>query len=50
LVNITGPKFVAVAFGTNPEGVIFYLADHVDNLRLPDPSASGVLTVDPSGP
>ena len=28
------PKLVAAAFGMNPEGVMIYLADHVDEGRL----------------
>jgi hypothetical protein len=36
LVNTIDPKIVAAAFGMNPEGVTFYLADHVDDGRLPD--------------
>jgi hypothetical protein len=35
LVNTIDPKLVAAAFGMNPEGVMFYLADHVDDSRLP---------------
>jgi hypothetical protein len=35
LVNTMDPKLVAAAFGMNPEGVMFYLTDHVDDLRLP---------------
>jgi site-specific recombinase XerD len=35
LVNTMDPKLVAAAFGMNPEGVMIYLADHVDNGRLP---------------
>ena len=35
LVNATDPKLVA-AFGMNPEGVMIYLADHVDDGRLPE--------------
>jgi integrase len=35
LVNTIDPKLVAAAFGMNPEGVTFYLADHVDSARLP---------------
>ena len=35
LVNTMDPKLVAAAFGMNPEGVTFYLADHVDDGRLP---------------
>jgi integrase len=37
LVNTMDPKLVAAAFGMNPEGVMFYLADHVNDGRLPDP-------------
>jgi site-specific recombinase XerD len=35
LVNTMDPKLVAAAFGMNPEGVMFYLTDHVDDLRIP---------------
>jgi site-specific recombinase XerD len=35
LVNTTDPKLVAAAFGMNPEGIMLYLADHVDAARLP---------------
>jgi len=35
LVNTTDPKLVAAALGMNPEGVMLYLADHVDHSRLP---------------
>jgi hypothetical protein len=34
LVNTMDPKLVAAAFGMKPEGVMFYLADHVDEPRL----------------
>ena len=34
LVNTMDPKLVAAAFGMNPEGVLIYLADHVDEPRL----------------
>lgn len=34
LVNTIDPKIVAAAFGMNPEGVTFYLADRVDESRL----------------
>ncbi len=34
LVNALDPKLVAAAFGMNPEGVMIYLADHVDQSRL----------------
>jgi integrase len=37
LVNTMDPKLVAAAFGMKPEGVMFYLADHVDDSRLPLP-------------
>jgi site-specific recombinase XerD len=37
LVNTIDPKLVAAAFGMKPESVMFYLADHVDPLRLPSP-------------
>jgi len=36
LVNAMDPKLVAAAFGMNPEGVMIYLADHVDEPRLAD--------------
>ena len=35
LVNTIDPKLVAAAFGMDPEGVMFYLADRVDPGRLP---------------
>jgi integrase len=35
LVNTMDPKLVAAAFGMNPEGVTFYLTDHVDDAGLP---------------
>jgi hypothetical protein len=34
LVNTIDPKLVAAAFGMRPEGVMFYLAGHVDEPRL----------------
>jgi hypothetical protein len=34
LVNTMDPKLVAAAFGMDPEGAMFYLADHVDHTRL----------------
>jgi hypothetical protein len=34
LVNTMDPKLVAAAFGMNPEGVMIYLADRVDDSRL----------------
>ena len=35
LVNTIDPKLVAAAFGMKPESVMYYLADHVDDGRLP---------------
>jgi hypothetical protein len=35
MVNTLDPRLVAAAFGMNPEGVMIYLADHVDADRLP---------------
>ncbi|MFC7646223.1 integrase [Streptosporangium lutulentum] len=35
LVNTMDPKLVAAAFGMNPEGAMIYLADHIDDGRLP---------------
>ena len=35
LVNTIDPKLVAAAFGMNTQGVTFYVADRVDNTRLP---------------
>lgn len=42
LVNTMDPKLVAAAYGMKPEGVLDYLADHVDHGRLPerDPNPS----------
>lgn len=37
LVNTMDPKLVAAAFGMDPEGVMIYLADRVDEGRLPGP-------------
>lgn len=36
LVNTLDPKLVAAAFGMRPEGAMIYLADHLDDGRLPD--------------
>ncbi len=36
LVNTIDPKLVAAAFGMRPEGAMIYLADHIDDGRLPD--------------
>ena len=36
LVNTMDPKLVAAAFGMDPEGVMIYLADRVDEARLAD--------------
>ncbi|MEV0095081.1 integrase [Streptomyces sp. NPDC050738] len=35
LVNTLDPKLVAATFGMDPEGVMIYLADHVDAGRIP---------------
>jgi integrase len=35
LVNTMDPKLAAAAFGMNPEGAMFYLADHIDPGRIP---------------
>jgi hypothetical protein len=35
LVSTMDPKLVAAAFGMNPGGVMIYLADHIDDGRLP---------------
>ncbi|CAM5273871.1 hypothetical protein SAVIM338S_00030 [Streptomyces avidinii] len=40
LVSTLDPKLVAAALGMDPEGVMIYLADHVDEQRLPLPSNS----------
>jgi site-specific recombinase XerD len=40
LVNTMDPRLVADAFGMNPEGVLIYLADHVDAARLEDITAT----------
>jgi site-specific recombinase XerD len=39
LVNTMDAKLVAAAFGMDPQGVMLYLADHVQESRLPNPSA-----------
>lgn len=36
LVNTLDPKLVAATFGMAPEGVMIYLADHIDPGRLPE--------------
>ena len=38
LVNTIDAKLVAAAFGMSPEGVLPYLADHIDEQRLPNPN------------
>jgi integrase len=38
LVNTIDPKLVAAAFGMKPEGAMIYLADHLDEARLPRPA------------
>jgi len=35
LVNTMDPELVAAASGMDPQGVMIYLADHVDDGRLP---------------
>ncbi|WP_343709879.1 integrase [Mycobacterium sp.] len=39
LVNTIDPKLVSAAFGMRPEGAMIYLADHLDDGRLPDQPA-----------
>jgi len=39
LVNMIDPKLVSAAFGMRPEGAMIYLADHLDEGRLPEPPA-----------
>lgn len=36
LVNTIDPKLVAASFGMSPESAMVYLADHLDEARLPD--------------
>jgi len=36
LVSTIDPKLVSAAFGMRPEGAMIYLADHLDDGRLPD--------------
>jgi site-specific recombinase XerD len=38
LVNTIDAKLVAAAFGMNPEGVLPYLADHIDQQPIPSPN------------
>jgi site-specific recombinase XerD len=38
LVNTLDPKLVSAAFGLRPEGATIYLADHVDETRLEQPT------------
>ncbi|MGD3109291.1 hypothetical protein [Streptomyces sp. YGL11-2] len=40
LVNTMDPKLVAAAFGMDPQATLIYLADHVDEGRLPLPDGS----------
>ena len=44
LVNTMDPKLVAATFGMRPEGVLIYLADHVDSGRLPRTRATSTTT------
>lgn len=43
LVSSADAGLAAAALGMNPEGVMFYLADHVDDRRPPERLASGGL-------
>ncbi|MGR4880591.1 hypothetical protein ACIPUC_14320 [Streptomyces sp. LARHCF249] len=36
LVNTMDPKLVAAALGMDAQATLIYLADHVDEVRLPD--------------
>jgi site-specific recombinase XerD len=45
LVANIDPKLVAAAFGMDPQGVLIYLADHVDAVRLPSLEARDGTTV-----
>jgi hypothetical protein len=38
MVNTIDPKLVAAAFGMDPQGAMFYLADHVDDTRFEKPN------------
>jgi hypothetical protein len=44
MVNTMDPKLVAAAFGMDPEGVMIYLADHIDDGRLPATEHRGEFT------
>jgi hypothetical protein len=44
LVNTMDPKLVAATFGMDPQGVLIYLADHVDAGRLPRTRATSGAT------
>lgn len=44
LVTSLDPKLVSAAFGMRPEGVMIYLADHVDHGRLPVPASPALVT------
>ncbi|MFC9337442.1 hypothetical protein ACFT0G_03250 [Streptomyces sp. NPDC057020] len=37
MVNTMDPKLVDAAFGMAPQAILIYLADHVDEGRLPAP-------------
>lgn len=41
LVNTMDPKLVAAAFGMTAEATLIYLADHIDDGRLPNPPHFG---------
>jgi hypothetical protein len=40
LVSTLAPQLVAAAFGMDPQATLIYLADHVDEGRLPIPDGS----------
>ncbi|MET9077035.1 site-specific integrase [Streptomyces sp. NPDC004232] len=42
LVNTMDPKLVAAAFGMDPQATLIYLADHVDESRLPSGEVQNV--------
>lgn len=44
LVNTMDPKMVAAAFGMDPQGVLTYLADHVETGRLPPTRGASAAT------
>jgi hypothetical protein len=50
LVASLDPKLVSAAFGMRPEGVMIYLADHVDHGRLPVPAGFAAVRPDRRDP